>query len=220
MAIDLFKLSFTVQLAVASGYLAYLIAYAGIRQHHTTADAVLKSFAFGILASALMTHGYQSWLTPVIAFALSIVSGVLWRWVGMNAWAWITRKAGISWSDDIPTAWISVTATRTDASPSQVAVELTDGRILLCEDTRLYGDCHQGPVTFGLSGDVAMYVTDECRPNGEWIEKDDPRHADEGDLITYLPASQIKRVEVRYLSAKASKAAEQRASQAAGEAAA
>lgn len=218
MPTDLFKLSFAVQLAVASGYLAYLISYAGIRQHHTAADAILKSFAFGIIASAMMSYGYQSIITPFIAFALTIAIGILWRWKGMSAWSDLARKAGISWSDDIPTAWLSITATRTDSSPSQVAVEMNDGRILFCDDTRLFGDCHQGPVTFGLSGDVAMYVTDECRPDGEWVAKDDPRHPDQGDLITYVPVSQIKRVELRYFSAKASKAAAQKASQPAVEA--
>lgn len=208
MPTELIKLSFAVQLAIGGGYLAYLIAYAGIRQHHTAADAVLKSFAFGVPASAIMTYGYQSTvLTPLVAFAVTIVAGICWRGFGMRGWGALMRKARISWADDIPTAWLSVTATRTDFSPSQIAVEMTDGRLLLCEDTRLFGDAHEGPVTFGLVGDIALYVTAEQRPDGTWDEKTDVRHAD-GDLMTYIPASQIKRVEMRYFSEKAARAAE------------
>lgn len=209
MPTDLIKLSFAVQLAIGAGYLAYLIAYAGIRQHHTATDAILKAFAFGVPASAIMTYGYQTtFWTPVVAFALTIVAGACWRWFGMEAWAALLRAARISWSDDIPTAWISVTAKRTDFSPSQVVVELTDGRILMCDDTRLFGDAHEGPVTLGLVGDVALYVTSELAPTpgAEWKNKEDVRHS-EGDLLTYIPAAQIKRVEMRYLSAKASRAA-------------
>ena len=207
MSTDLFKLSFAVQLALGAGYLSYLIAYAGIRQHHTAPDAVLKSFAFGVPASAIMTYGYQKpFATPLVAFALTIVIGICWRWFGMKAWAALLRSAKISWSDDIPTAWISVTAQRTDYSPSQVVVETIDGRLLMCDDTRDFADAHQGPVTLGLVGDIALYVTSEQRADGTWFDKADVLHA-EGDLLTYIPAAQIKRVELRYLSEKASRAA-------------
>lgn len=217
MPIDLVKLSFAVQLALAAGYISYLIAYAGIRQHHTAPDAVLKSFAFGVIASAIMTYGYQNTVwTPVVAFLSTIAAGVCWRWFGMNLWSHTLRKSGVSWSDDIPTAWLSITATRTDYSPTQIAVELNDGRVLFCEDTRSFADAHQGPVVFGLLGDVAMYVTAERRPDESWDEKTDVRHL-EGDLLTYVPAAQIKRVEIRYFNAKVAKAVEQAAAGAAAE---
>jgi hypothetical protein len=212
MPSDLFKLSFALQVAIASGYLAYLIAYAGIRQHHTAADALLKSFAFGVIATATFSLGPGGALvTASAAFLLPLVAAILWRLLGIRGWAWFVRTTGISWADDIPTAWLSVTATRTDFSPSQICVETSDGRLLLCEDTRDFADAHQGPATFGLTGDVAFYVTDECRADGEWIKKKDVRHASQGDLLTYLPASQIKRVELRYLSEKAARVAVRKA---------
>ncbi len=206
-ASDLLTLSLAVQIAIAGGYIAYLIAYAGIRQHHTASDTVLKSFAFGCVASFIMTRGYQhAILTPIVAFASAIAAGLLWKLFGMSAWQKMLRASKVSWADDIPSAWLSVTATRTDCSPSQVCVELNDGRLLFCENTRLFGDAHEGPVTLGLLGDIAFYVTAERRADGTWDEKTDVRHA-EGDLMTYVPASNIRRVELRYLSEKAAKAA-------------
>lgn len=208
MPSELFNLSLALQIAIASGYLAYVIAYAGIRQHHTTADALLKSFAFGVIATATFTFNDQMGVaTPLVAFVLPLGAGALWRWLGMKAWARLIRNSGINWADDIPTAWLSVTAMGTDSAPSQICVETIEGRLLLCDDTRVFKDAHQGPATFGLSGDVAFYVTAECRPNGEWIDKEDVDHSGYGGLLTYLPASQIKRVELRYLSAKVAKAA-------------
>jgi hypothetical protein len=212
MPFDLLKVSFALQVAIASGYLAYLIAYAGIRQHHTAADALLKSFVFGVIATGIFRIGPPGALpTTVVAAILPLVAAMLWRWLGIRAWAWLVRKYGISWADDIPTAWLSITATRTDFSPTQISVETLDGRLLFCDDTRRFADAHEGPASFGLSGDLAFYVTDERRADGEWVDKKDVRHADEGDLLTYLPASQIKRVEIRYLSGKVARAAAKKA---------
>lgn len=217
MGADIIKLTFAVQAALVSGYAAYLIAYAGIRRHHTASDAGFRAIAFSLPATGILTYGYQApVITTLVAIALSLVAGVMWRWFGMAQWAKVMREARISWADDIPTAWLSVIS-GSKSSPSQVIVETQDGRLLMCLDTRLFGDAHAGPVVFGLDGDVSMYVTDECRADGEWIDKEDIRHA-EGDLLTYVPASQIKRVELRYLSEKAARAAE-KASKAAAEAA-
>jgi hypothetical protein len=203
---SLFQLSLTLQVAIGSGYLAYLISYAGLRQHHTAADAILRSFAFGVVANVAMQ--YLPLVKPVavaVAFLMTIFCGVIWRWLLMHRWRNLMRILGVSWSDDIPTAWLSLTATSTGWAPSQVLVETLDGRMLFCDDTRLFKDAHEGPVVFGLQGDIALYVTAERRSDGEWFDKNDVRHTSEGDLITYVPASQIKRVEVRYLSATASK---------------
>lgn len=208
--IALINLSVAVQVSIVSGYLAYLIAYTGIRQHHTAADTVLKSFAFGLFATAIMKWGYQQPIfTPIVGLALSLVAGICWRWFGMKAWQSIVRNSGVSWSDDIPSAWLSITATDTKYRPSQVVVDIEGGRILMCDDTRPYANAPHGPCVFGADGGVALYVTSEYR-DGEWITQDDVSHATQGDKITYIPASAVKRVEIRYwteANGKASQAA-------------
>ena len=195
---ELIDLSWQLQLALGSGYLAYLISYAGVRDHHTAADAVFRAIAFGLIANILLA--WDPFSQPgniACAFLATIFAGALWRW-RIGRWArYVLRWSNISWADDIPTAWLSITALSTDARPTQIAVELLDGRILLCEDTRPFADAPHGPYTLGLDGSAAIYVTAEMRPNGEWIEKQDARHETEGDLITYIPAPQIKRVDFR-----------------------
>ncbi len=196
---DFLKLSFALQTALASGYLAYLIAYAGIRQHHTTTDTIFKSFAFGLIATTILTFGYDApVLRTLVAIACTVAGGILWRVIGMNLWPALLRDADVSWADDIPTAWLSLIATKTDARVSELTVELTDGRLLSCEDTRDFANSPFGPCIFGLSGDVALYVTSEMKPNGDWFDTEDVSHPSQGDKITYVPASSIKRVELRH----------------------
>jgi hypothetical protein len=195
---DLYNVSFAVQVSVVSGYLAYLIAYSGVRQHHTAADAVLKSFSFGIFAAATMRLGYQHpiW-TPVVASLMTVVAGICWRWFGMNLWNKWMRDAGVSWADDIPTAWISITAIRKDVRPSQIVVDIEGGRTLMCDDTRLFAKAPFEPCVFGLDGSIALYVTSEYR-DGNWIDHKDVSHPVDGDKLTYIPASCVKRVEIRH----------------------
>ena len=45
-----FELSLSLQVALASGYLAYITAYAGLRRGHATQDAVFISLVFSVIA--------------------------------------------------------------------------------------------------------------------------------------------------------------------------
>ena len=200
---DILKLSLAVQVALGSGYLAYLIAYAGIRQHHSATDVVFRALAFGLVASAVIV-----WTTFIplvqlpLAVFLTIATGALWRWKGMSLSMELIRKSDVAWSDDIPTAWLSISAMRTDTKISQIAVELENGRILFCRDTRNFADAPFGPCVLGLGGDVALYVTDELRIDGQWHEPDRVRDPHDGANLTYIPASEIKRVELRFWTKK------------------
>lgn len=203
----LLNLPLHLQISLGSGYLAYLVAYAGIRQHHTTSEVFFRSIAFGMAATAIMLWAPPSpsmlaeWRNPfwrpATAVLVTIAVGAFWRWRGMRWSRWTLRKLNVSWTDDIPTAWLSVTATETDARPTQIVVDLENGRTLLCEDTRAFIGAPFAPCVYGLDGSVAMYVTAERTPEGTWIERQDVRHPMDGDLLTYVPASTIKRVELR-----------------------
>lgn len=203
----LFSLPLQVQIALGGGYLAYLIAYAGIHQHHTASEVFFRSIAFGMVATAILLWSPEApdWLAgwkhplwrPVIAIVSTIFVGGFWRWRGMRWSRNLLRSINVSWTDDIPTAWLSITATDTDTCPSQIAVELLNGRLLWCDDTRKFGDAPFGPCVFGLDGSIAMYVTSERRPDGSWLDHCNIRHAIDGDQLTYIPAAQIQRIDLR-----------------------
>jgi hypothetical protein len=202
----LLNLPFYIQVALGSGYLAYLVAYAGIRQHHTPSEVIFRSIAFGLAATAIMLwapagpDAFSSWRHPVwrpsTAVIVTVAIGAFWRWRGMRWSRAFLRKLSVSWTDDIPTAWLSVTATETNISPTQIIVDLESGRTLMCEDTRPFTDAPFAPCVYGLDGSIAFYVTAERPKDGEWVEREDVRHT-EGDLLTYVPAAAIKRVQLR-----------------------
>jgi hypothetical protein len=209
----LLNLPLYIQISLGSGYLAYLVAYSGIRQHHTPSEVAFRSIAFGMAATAIMLWAPEApdflsaWKHPFWRPATAVMStvaiGAFWRWRGMR-WSRLTlRKLNVSWTDDIPTAWLSITATETDARPTQIAVDLDNGRTLLCENTREFLGAPFSPCVYGLDGSIAMYVTAEKRPDGEWIDHKDVRHSLDGDRLTYIPASAIKRVELRLLPGSA-----------------
>lgn len=203
----LLNLPLHIQLALGSGYLAYLVAYAGIRQHHTPSEVIFRSIAFGMAATAIMLWApeaptiFDAWKhpfwRPLIALVATVAIGAFWRWRGMRWSRTALRKLNVSWTDDIPTAWLSITATETDVSPTQIVVDLDNGRTLMCDDTRPFTGAPFAPCVYGLDGSIAFYVTAERPVNGEWIERTEIRHDIEGDMLTYVPASAIKRVQLR-----------------------
>lgn len=194
----LLSLPWQIQLALGSGYLAYQIAYAGIRQHHSATDTIFRAFAFGLVGTAVILWApLKPIYLEVVAFSSTLIAGVLWRWIGMEWTRKLLSMTNVSWSDDIQSAWTTITATRTDVRPSQIVVDLDDGRTLLCEDTRRFANAPFGPCVYGLDGSVALYVTDEMRSDGTWIEKPDVENSEHGPLITYIPATSIRRVEIR-----------------------
>jgi hypothetical protein len=202
---ELLKVPIAVQIALAGGYLAYLVAYSGIRHHHTAADATFRSIVFSLAASAvLLWRPFIPYINEVAAVLAALGCGILWRWIGMKSAQGALRWTGVSWADDVPTAWLAITAIRTDVRPSQIAVDIEGGRTLCCDDTRLFADAPYGPCVYGLDGGIAFYVTSELRPDGEWIEHADVRNLD-GCRLTYVPASAIKRVEIRNWSKPSAK---------------
>ena len=198
MTKDILTLPFAIQIALGAGYLAYLTAYAGIRQHHTATDAFFRALAFGLAASGVVYFAPRSRCSIALAVGAPVLLAALWRWRGMALAKALLRKWQVSWADDIPTAWLSLVAEDAQARPSQISVDLDNGHTVVCDDTRLFADAPHGPCKFGLDGGVAMYVTAERRLNGEWFEHEDVRNSIDGDRITYLPADAIKRVEIRF----------------------
>jgi hypothetical protein len=91
-------------------------------------------------------------------------------------------------------------------SPTQIVVDLDSGRTLMCDDTRVFNGAPFAPCVYGLDGSIAFYVTAERPAGGEWVEPTDVRHDIEGDMLTYVPASAIKRVQLRLTPSSAGRA--------------
>jgi len=200
----LLNLPWEIQVALGSGYLAYMLAYVGIREHHKAIDVTFRAIAFGLCATAILKliPVHFGWLRAFSAIAAAVVAGAAWRFWLADGVQWLIRKTDLSWADETPSAWSKITQHNRRIFYSQVTVQLDDDSWLFCNDTRPFADAPYGPCTLGPDGDVALYATHKCGPGaGASFEAiDGVRDADHGYEITYVPAARVRRVKVRLLS--------------------
>jgi hypothetical protein len=197
---DLLKLPWEIQLALASGYVAYVLAYTGLRDRQRTIDVVFISLVFGLIATLVLwllsQHGPI--IAGLLAFLISAICGVVWRKLVRPLVATGLRKFNVSWSDDAPSA-LATLSENTEHPVSQAAILLDDGTWLCCEETYKFANSPFGPVKLGPNGDVALYVTTITSPDGTSKPQTTIRDAYYGDRITYIPASRIKQITLRHL---------------------
>lgn len=195
------SLPWEIQIALGSGYLAYALAYLGIKDHHKPIDTAFRTIAFGLCATsvlALLPATYGFWRVTA-AVLTSLVSGALWRYWFADGVQWLIRKADLSWSDETPSAWSKITLHNNRTYVSQVSVQLDDDSWLFCDDTRQFAESPYGPCVLGSNGDVAIYATHKCRPGEDIVPDADVRDPYHGDKLTYVPAGKIRRVSLRML---------------------
>lgn len=197
----LLSLPWEIQVALGSGYLAYALAYQGIKDHHKPIDTAFRTIAFGLCATAVLTLIPASYGIIRIAAAVlaALTGGALWRYCIADLVVWLVRKADLSWSDETPSAWSKITLHNNRAYVSQLSIQLDDDSWLFCNDTRQFAESPYGPCVLGTNGDVAIYATHKCRPGEEIVEVDDVRDLHHGDNLTYVPAAKIRRVSLRLL---------------------
>lgn len=202
MPTDVLALSWTVQLALASGYAAYIIAFRGIRSHHSAQDTAFSVLVFSLITSSMLwyTWAWSPVASSVTAFGVSIAAAALWRSVGGPLLILVLRAIKVSWADDTPSAWARLQGDR--AKTSQITVWLNDGGRLICDDASLFTGLPYSPCVLGTNGDVLLYVTDvhAAGDDGEPSTKSQTTTLDPvwGARVTYVPGSQIARVTIRH----------------------
>lgn len=203
MPTELLSLPWQVQLTLASGYAAYALAYAGIRSHHQTVDVAFATLVFGLIATfvtaALLKAGTNEIVAGVLAFVLTIVVGAIWRMWGRTVLREALRRLKVSQADDDPSAWKAMFS-QTKYDVSQIAVQLTDGTWLRCDDTRKFANAPFGPCVLGDNGDVILYLSHEDVPDKPSKELTTVIDDKWGYRATYIPSDKIARVSVRHRS--------------------
>ena len=195
---DLQNLPWQIQASLASGYVAYVIAYAGSRARLQTIDTAFITLAFGLVATAalFLLADHPPAIRVPVAFVAACIAGGIWRKWGRQLVRFTLRVMDVSWSDDEPSA-LSTLSNNTRHRVTQVAVMLDDGRWLQCVDAAKFANAPNGPFLIGPNGDVALYLTHEDGPNGESKEQPSVRDEEYGDRITYVPASRIRCINIR-----------------------
>jgi hypothetical protein len=192
-----FDLSLSVQVALASGYLAYITAYAGLRRGHAPQDAIFISLAFSVVAllSFDVLPIEQAYLRSAIAAAAALLSGIFWRKIGRPVWLWSMRRLGVHREDGVHAPWDVIV--QTTKKVGQVSVHLKNGRTLCLNDRRNFAQAPWEGLYLGGDGSVIMAVEMEELPDGSEETRQGVTDADWGTRLTYIPASEIERVNIR-----------------------
>lgn len=194
-----FEISWELLLTVSCGYAGYFVANVGARDHHKTVDITFSTLVYGFFGTAaylcILALNLPMWLATIFAFLGAMISAGIWAAKLRSLFTKLLRKAGVSHSDDLPSALSSMFSDRTSHA-TQLSVRLTNGVWLMCNDLALFKDAPNGPCVIGASGDILMYVTHHRDSDGDY-EPCDVNMADWGMELTYIPASQITRIDLR-----------------------
>jgi hypothetical protein len=198
---DLLKLPWDLQVPLASGYAAYVLAYTGLRDRQKTVDIAFISLVFSLIATFVLALAAKRDIGPInasmLAFAATVAAGVLWRKFGRPFVGWSLRAANITWSNDDPSALTSLGGS-TRYYVTQVAVLLDDGSWLSCLSASEFSRSPFGPFQIGPNGDIALYVTEISPAEGDARPQPTVHDDAYGDRITYVPATRIRQITFRH----------------------
>jgi hypothetical protein len=197
MNTELINLPLEIQTALAGGYLAYWVAYVGIDEQRRSLDVVFRTFAFGLPAvwafRAALPHGEL--LALITGVSAAVLLGCLWRWFGRQLSLKAQHRLKVHQEDGIASAWTALIQQK-DMKVSQLSVHTADGRVLI-QNSHSFPEAHLGGLYFGSDGSIVMVVEEEELPDGTEEMRQGVRDADWGTRVTYIPADQITRVNIR-----------------------
>lgn len=198
---NLINLPWQVQLVIASGYAAYSLSYVGIRSHHSSIEIAFSTLIFGLVTVIALYVLFvfkikDVFLSTILAFLFTVAAGFLWRRFGRGLLRATVRKIGVSESDDDPSAWTALFDGH-NCVVSQIAVRLTDGSWIRCDDTRLFKDEPFGPCLLGGTGDLIIYPTHIVTPSGI-VRPQLTTINNHGTRSYYIPKETISYMSVRH----------------------
>lgn len=189
-----------IQIVIATGYIGYSVAKSGLRDKERKDEllyGVIVYGLFGYIAYDLFKSHFTYFFFPAIfATVFSVMIACLWRKFGKPLSNFFLQKAGVLNEDGTPSVWVGLTQA-THVGPTQMSVRLKDGSILNCDDVQSFRNAPFPKYYTDNDMNIALYVTSSKSPDG--VKEDHPTVRDEtwGDRLTYVPASEISRVQVR-----------------------
>jgi hypothetical protein len=199
--LKLINLPWAVLLILASGYAAYYVANVGIRDHHKTVDVIFSMLVFAFLSAfaynvCRRVFDVSLVWSSAVTFVFGILAGASWSLIGRKYFEKLLRTSRVSLSDDLPSAWVALFGEKVQAT--QLSVKLKDGSWLMCDDLSKFAFSPNGPCVLGAKGDILMYVTHTQSDIGvAFFPTPNPIDPDWGHEITYVPADQVARVDLR-----------------------
>lgn len=195
---DFFNLSLSLQAAFGAGYLGYMTAYAGYREGHKTEDALFISLVFASVA--MLVFGIVQSLCGAVwallaAFSASLLAASVWRAFGRQAWHKAMSITRVHRDDGVHVGWASIV--QTTGAVGQVSVHLKGGGVLYLNDRRNFDHAPWGGLYLGGDGSIIMAVEEEELPDGTEEEREGVLDPAWGTRLTYIPADEVRRVNIR-----------------------
>ena len=193
------------------GYLAYRNAYAGLNRHHTARDSLFMILIFAALIGwpvfnfllfllnqfCSFYDDYEKILnaTAALITGLSAIGiGLLWRRIGKQWCQNFLAKWDIR-EDGIPSAWDSFMLATHQHEVWQAAITTNNGEVYHLNDYGKYQNAPMKGLYLGTDGDVALIV-DAIEVDGGVFNIADITD-NYGTRVTYIPAKEIKEVNIR-----------------------
>lgn len=204
---DLLALTFELQVALVAGYLGFSVGTAGLRHGIKSEDAIFQIIVYALPAAILMhlpsdvirdrlPENRAVYLLALLSVLATVSVALLWRrWV-RGAWYDWLRKRGLMAENNMPSTWDSIIQ-EPDTVWSQLSVTTDDDRIYHCTNTGLFADAAIELPDIDREGNVALYCDKLTLPDGTEKEQSTTRTEGWGDRLTYIPASRIRRVQLR-----------------------
>lgn len=200
--LSLLDLPTTTLIALAGGYIGYRLWATGKDVTHTGMDVAFGSLVFAMVcrlaAETAAAQGVALIFQAATGVLVTALTAMMWRKWGEKYLFKALRRLRVSISDRHRTAWDPLRVDP-DLHPTQIIVRRKDGTQLMCERMSRFDRVPTGACCFGADGSVMLYVTDVLEPGADDWEAMEPVGPDDwGNLMTYVPASEIAQLMVRY----------------------
>ena len=135
----------------------------------------------------------QSLVGVALAFGLALI----WRGWALEAWQKAAKSLGLHAEDGLSYGWDKIVS-HPGLTSSQISVHTSDGRILFLNDRTKYTHAPYEGLYLASDGSIIMVVEGEEMPDGTEEMRQGVTDENWGVRMTYIPANQIKRVNIRF----------------------
>lgn len=183
---------------MATGYLAYRLAFVGRNSHHKVFDETLLMVVFATIARLAAAFFVTVACLPYVPAAMlgavfTLALALAWRCWLANWARERLRNFGLVDHDGYADAWRSMLAADLNG-PKQLVVVLKSGKSYLCDDLARFNTAPLGPCLWGEDGSIGMYVTAMRKQGEKWQDLNPERSI--GYEMSFFKAAEIERIDI------------------------
>lgn len=198
-----------IQVAFIAGYLSYRLASAGLDRSHKAVDVIFQTLTYGLITHVLyvvLININSDWrgrveseyLIVAVSAAVTLLIALFWRAKGRDKIISFFQNRNLIRENFAPSTWDSIIYS--SHKWAYVSVTCSDGKTYESDISNLPGGLPFGTLDTDQHGNIAIYVTRTIDADGQTADygPEDVHDKYGRANITYLPASEIKRIDVSF----------------------